>query len=193
MKINQKGFSHLVVMLGFVVLFAIGSLGYYIYHNKHKGPENTLSNTALGLKESGVHNGILVFKQATDVDTSGLSPAQKEILKYAKRYRFVEIPEDIWPSVLNKSSVKIELFDDVIIDLNSKGPIESGASGSTTWSGTSNNGDYATLTFMNGKTIGSISSDKVGYYISPISGEKHLIAAPGENKNYPRCDEGCEG
>lgn len=188
-KVNQKGIAHLVAILVLVVLVAIGGVGYYVYNrSQHQSSKQEFVQES---NNSTVQDrDLITFKDVHDVDTSGLSPNQQDKLKYAKRYRFVKVSEDAWSSVLDKTTVKIELFDDVILVMDSQGPPVPGASGSTTWSG-SKDGDYATLTFLNNKTIGTFFHDRVSYEISPASGSTHLILVDG--RKLPRCDEGCEG
>ena len=121
---------------------------------------------------------VVAFDEAPPVSERTLSPMLADELAGAARSRFVEIPAGSVAETLG-ATVTLELFSDVTVTLEGDpAPVE-GANGSTTWSGLSTDGDYATFTFINGHTIGTVGVDGAVYVISPVSGKTHLIVEDG--------------
>lgn len=124
---------------------------------------------------------VVAFDSAAPIGPSSLSPMNREKLQAAKRARFVDLSTTQVAAALDSSDVGIELFPDVVAQLDGEGPRVAGANGSTTWSGLADDGDYATLTFLGGQTVGTVAVDGVVYDISPVSGGTHLITQEGRD------------
>lgn len=131
--------------------------------------------------------GVVAFEPAPPIDPGQLSPLALAKLRHAHRSRFVDAPAvgaaaDGVSSTLGAPRVDIELFPDVVAALDSVGEgLVAGQEGSTTWSGRSPDGDYATLTFIDGKTIGTAAVAGVVYDIAPVPGGRLLITEEGRD------------
>lgn len=136
---------------------------------------------AQGAPERPSDLGAVTFELAPAVDPGRLPPIALDKLRHARRSRFVELPTDTVSSALSASRVDLELFTDVVAELDGDGRHGPGADGSTTWSGNSPDGDYATLTFLGGRTIGTAAVDGVVYDISPVPGGRLLIVEEGRD------------
>jgi hypothetical protein len=152
--------------------------------------------TAQGAPQGPSDGGVLTFDPAPAVDPDVLSPMALDKLRHAKRSRFVETPSSGVASALSGSRVDLELFSDVVVALDGDGRPVPGAEGSTTWSGSSADGDYATLTFVDGRTVGTAAVDGVVYDISPVPGGRLLIVEEGRkfpNELEPLGDQAVHG
>ena len=124
-------------------------------------------------------DGVVSFGQAPEVATGALSPNEADKLDGAVRSRFVDIPTGSVSPSLDAGRVDLELFPGVAVTLDGDGAPTTGASGSKTWSGLADNGDYATFTFIGGVMCGTAAVDGHVYDISPVSGKTHLIVEDG--------------